>query len=102
MVTTEEDIEKSVLRMHQKRRLTNGCTNPPTRFSSWSVFSVTAPPGCLDAADGNDDGTVDISDAITILLYLFTDRGDLPDPFGTCGIDPTADALSCKTYPRCE
>jgi hypothetical protein len=33
---------------------------------------------------------------------LFGGSGDLPEPFGACGIDPTGDALGCTEYPGCE
>ena len=49
----------------------------------------------MDAADANDDGGVDVSDAVRILLYLFVNTGPLPAPHGACGSDPTADDLGC-------
>jgi hypothetical protein len=52
--------------------------------------------GCLEAADGNDDGNLDISDAVAILDHLFGAGPVLPAPSGTCGADPTADALGCE------
>ena len=57
---------------------------------------------CLDAADSNDDGSVDIADAIAVLSHLFASSGDLPDPFGECGIDPTIDDLDCISYEPCQ
>ena len=50
----------------------------------------------------NDDGRVDIADAVVILGYLFGGEEALPGPFGACGSDPTGDALSCRGYPPCE
>ena len=49
---------------------------------------------CIDAADANDDGAIDIADAIAILSHLFGGAGDLPPPFGSCGVDPTPDDLA--------
>ncbi|MCZ6795589.1 MAG: hypothetical protein O7J95_18450, partial [Planctomycetota bacterium] len=47
---------------------------------------------CLDAADANDSGTVDISDVIFTLRYHY--RGDAPSSaFPGCDSDPTSDAL---------
>ncbi len=55
----------------------------------------------IDAAAANDDGAVDIADAIAVLGHLFAGAGDLPEPFGECGVDPTADDMSCHEYPPC-
>jgi len=66
------------------------------------LYSGSQAPTCLDAADANDDGAVDIADAITLLDHLFGESGPLPEPFGACGIDPTADELGCDSYPPCE
>ena len=46
-------------------------------------------------------GTVDISDAIMVLLHLFGGGGPLPAPFPACGEDPTPDALGCNESPSC-
>ena len=44
-------------------------------------------PKCLDACDANDDGRVDLSDAIAILAVEFLQAGRrLPPPFPACGI----------------
>jgi hypothetical protein len=51
---------------------------------------------CIDAADANDDGKVNLADAITILGYLFSGAASLPGPFAECGSDPTADTLGCE------
>lgn len=59
-------------------------------------------PACLDAADSNDDGRVDISDAVAILHVLFLGDGEIPAPGRiSCGIDPTSDALDCRTQGSC-
>lgn len=57
---------------------------------------------CLDAADGDDSGAVDLSDAIFLLDTLF--RGGEPVPLpglSLCGPDPTADSIDCLAYPGC-
>ena len=62
-------------------------------------FPVRAPPGCEDAADANDDGKLDLDDAVTTLLYLFAE-GSLPSPGAlTPGPDPSCDALGCAASP---
>ncbi len=61
------------------------------------LFRGDTQPGCPDAADANDDGELDTSDAIASLSVLFL--GDPPLPFpgaGPCpGVDLTADTLGC-------
>lgn len=53
---------------------------------------------CLKSADGNDDGVVDLSDALHITNHLFL-RGPAPPlPGSTCGSDPTPDTLSCTAH----
>ena len=58
------------------------------------LFDDEIEPACMDAADANDDGAVDISDAI----YLF--NGTTPSAPGpdAVGSDPTPDDLDCHTY----
>jgi hypothetical protein len=53
-------------------------------------------PPCLDACDANDDGRVDLADAMTVLIYLFR-FGPEPPPPGPHrpGPDPTPDKLGC-------
>ena len=64
--------------------------------------SEEATLGCRDAADANDDGVLDLTDAIHILTYLFL-RGPAPAaPFPECGADPSAsDALGCGVSLAC-
>jgi hypothetical protein len=70
-----------------------------------AVFNVGAKlpliRDCRDAADANDDGIVDTSDAFYILAYLFEFGPPLPAPASTCGPDPTPDTLRCLAYPPC-
>ena len=54
---------------------------------------------CPDAADANDDGALDISDAIMTLGFLFLGMPPtLPEPHPNRGPDPTSDALDCASY----
>ncbi len=50
---------------------------------------------CRDAADSNDDGDVDLTDAAFILGYLFEAGAPPASPFPAAGTDGTADALGC-------
>jgi hypothetical protein len=63
-------------------------------------FLGAPPPGCSDAADVNDDGSLDtrgIADGQFLLDWLFRTAlpAPLPAPFPARGADPTPDALSC-------
>ena len=66
------------------------------------VFSGGTAPTCQDAADANDNGFVDVSDAINTLSVLFLGQGEIPLPgMNDCGVDPTDDELDCEEYERC-
>ena len=70
-------------------------------FSSLNyLFAGGRQPSCLDAADANDDGTIDVSDAVQILLFLFAGGTTLPEPYPELGIDLTPDPLRCDSYPQ--
>ena len=57
---------------------------------------------CLDAADANDDGSVNIVDPVSILAWAFNGALPPPDPGpDECGTDPTDDDLGCETYDGC-
>jgi hypothetical protein len=51
--------------------------------------------------DGNDDGRVDLSDAVWMLDYTFLNGAPPPDPFLDCGQDPTGDPLGCEAFADC-
>ncbi len=59
------------------------------------------PVYCADAMDVNDDGMLDISDPISLVGYLFQSMSPPAQPFGLCGVDPTADNLSCDSFAPC-
>jgi hypothetical protein len=69
-------------------------------FLLGALFLGTDPPPCLDAADANDSGSLDLSDAVTILMHLFSGEADLPPPHPDSGADPTADRLHCRGAAR--
>ncbi len=51
---------------------------------------------CLDAADSNDDGAVNVADVVTSLTRIFEGGQPLPAPSDLRrGPDPTADGLDC-------
>jgi hypothetical protein len=70
------------------------------------LFLSTALPGCLEAADANDDDRYDISDAIHMIGFLFLGGPPPPPPSpppAGCGPDPGAPerTLGCELYTTC-
>jgi len=62
---------------------------------------ISAICSCHDACDINDDSGIDISDGVYLLAYLFSAGPNPQNPFPTCGIDPTVDALECDAFSAC-
>ncbi len=53
---------------------------------------------CADAADVNDDGRLDLSDAVTLLNHLFRSGPPPAAPYPTPGTDPLpSDSFDCET-----
>jgi hypothetical protein len=50
-------------------------------------------PSCLDAADFNDDGRINISDPSYLLNWRFLAARPPPPPFPDCGMDETRDSI---------
>lgn len=62
-----------------------------------SIFGGGRALPCLDAADANDNGKVELSDAVHILNYLFRGGPAPLAPYPGPGIDPTVDdELGCE------
>ncbi len=57
---------------------------------------------CLDAADVNDDGQLDLADPIYTLQALFCPGVAIPAPWSACGEDPTEDLLGCSAFGPCQ
>lgn len=69
-------------------------------FTLSYLFLSGAEPDCGDAADTNDDGIIEMSDAVLMLTGIF--HGEpLPAPYPVCDFDPTSDALSCGFASYC-
>ena len=72
------------------------------------LFSGAAQPGCLEAADSNNDGAVNLADVTFLVGYLFG-RGPAPaapgPPGAPCGADPDEPGsrgdLGCEVYHAC-
>ena len=60
------------------------------------LFASGQAPVCLDAADLNDDGAIDISDPTYLIFYLFLSGENPAAPFPVADVDPTPlDPLGC-------
>lgn len=64
------------------------------------LFGTTITVPCQDASDVNDDGTLDISDAIYLLNWLFLNGSPPPGSTDVCILDETPDFLDCQV-PSC-
>jgi len=63
----------------------------------WLLLGDTEPP-CLDAADADDSGSLEISDAVGVLCWLFLGDCEPPAPGPLeCGSDSTPDEIECAT-----
>jgi len=65
------------------------------------LFLKGETPACLDALDVNDDGQLDISDPVRILIGLFVGGKQIPPP-NACGANDTSSKLGCDSFPPCE
>jgi hypothetical protein len=66
------------------------------------LFLGTECLDCADTQDTNDDGLVNIGDAIFLLVWRFGNGSPPWPPFPECGSDPTVDQLGeCENLVRC-
>ena len=66
------------------------------RGSDWRYLKGSQTPGDWRAADFDDSGAVEITDAVSLLNFLFL-GGSAPNaPFPDLGEDPTSDPLDCR------
>jgi len=72
------------------------------------LFNAGRIPACREAADADNDASIDLTDPIYLLSYLFL-SGNPPAPpgapLGPCGVDPDSPGspgdLGCDSYGRC-
>lgn len=60
------------------------------------LFVGEAEIRCMDAADTNDDGRVDLSDPVSTLMALFVTGASRLEPYPEPGFDRTFDELGCE------
>ncbi len=76
-----------------------------TAFLLAYLFKAGSPvPSCADTADINDNGTLNLGDALALLRHVFGLQSNVPLalPFNLCGTDAVADGISCVSYPVCQ
>lgn len=59
-------------------------------------------PPCLDSADTDDSGAIDLADGIRLFNFFFMGGPPPSDPFRSCGVDVTADDLTCRSFEPCQ
>ena len=67
------------------------------------LFIGGAEPTCQDSADADNNGSLQLTDGVFILMFLFNGGAPPPDPGAECGVDPAdpADAMACDSYDSC-
>lgn len=60
---------------------------------------LQAPVACLDAVDTDDNGTLNLSDPVKLLSFLFGGGAGPAVPNALCDTDPTSDLLPCFESP---
>lgn len=79
----------------------NGVVEPVVDYfflnGNWDFQTNTFPTTCEDAADFDDNGTIDLNDAVGLLASWWGFGNLIPPAPGVlvCGPDPTPDALDC-------
>jgi hypothetical protein len=61
------------------------------------LFTPVGIPACEDRLDANDDELLNVLDAIALLELLFGGGATIPQPYPSCGVDPTTlGSLACS------
>lgn len=79
----------------------DGAFNIADIVHSLDVLFLGGSYACVDACDMNDDGLMNIADAVYGLGSQFSGGDAPPAPHGSCGADPTDDALDCAAFDAC-
>lgn len=80
-----------------------GDVNVNGRLTVTDVFAILralfsgAPLMCTDAADIDDDGQIDLEDAISLAHFLYGRGAPPASPFPESGADPSDDELGCES-----
>ena len=77
--------------------------DPGIAFYVAGLFEGQPVPPCLDAADFDDSGVLDVNGPLVLLRFMFLGQAPPPDPGPPpldCGPDPTPDDLVDPCLPR--
>ena len=80
----------------------DGAFNIADIVNALDILFLGGTYACVDACDMNDDGLMNIADAVYGLANQFNGGAAPPPPHGSCGADPTDDALDCAGYDACD
>ncbi|MEM7166878.1 MAG: dockerin type I repeat-containing protein [Planctomycetota bacterium] len=61
------------------------------------LFLGATPPSCMAALDCNGDMSVNVTDLVFLLSFLFNSGPASPEPFASCGYEPAASDLGCDS-----
>ncbi len=56
---------------------------------------------CMETADVDDSASLNNTDIIYLLEYIFNGGVEPPTPFPNCGEDQTEDSFDCEEYTAC-
>ena len=56
---------------------------------------------CDQSGDVDDNGSLEITDVLALLNFLFVSGPPPADPFPACGTDPTGGTLTCASFSPC-
>ena len=81
-----------------KEPLVRGIRIPDAIRVLGALFLGAAPLDCEKSGDADDDGALNITDAIYLLRFLFLGGPAPPAPYPEPGPDPTPDSLRCLPH----
>ena len=96
------DVEPLTREAPDAVRFVRGDANSDGHLTLSDVFAILRnnftgdKVGCQDAADVDDNGTLDQSDALYLVGAVFFRQNLISEPFVEPGIDPTPDGLDCR------
>ena len=101
---TEDPLERS----EGHKAFVRGDVNSDGRVDTTDIQQIArvvlpgdSAPACEKTLDADDNGKVEIFDAMRVASNLFRGLGALPAPSDRCDADPTAKILSCLTFSAC-
>jgi len=95
-------IASPLLPADEEPRFLRGDANVDGRVTLADVFAVLryshagVSLKCMKSGDVNDDGKVQLYDALELLSSIFYRHSAPPPPFVKAGVDPTPDSLTCR------